>query len=136
MSSRGDYIKQEFPKVLQQSLGIISNACAHFDISRNTYYYWYNNDPEFAAACDEVHEYVGDFVEGKLLQKIETGDTTAIIFYCKTKLKNRGFIERVENTGADGSPLFDSYTDTDAEMLESYIERKAERKVKELMNDR
>jgi len=122
---RYEKIKAQFPKVLEKYLGIISKACEHFNISRNTFYWWYKKDPKFAEACDAVQEYVGDHVECKLLEKIDSGDTTAIIFYCKTKLKYRGFIERSEQTGADGSPLFMPVATEDIDMLEAFIARKA-----------
>ena len=31
-----------------------------------------------------------------MLELIEKGNVTAVIFYCKTRLKQRGYIERVE----------------------------------------
>jgi hypothetical protein len=64
-------------------------------IHRNTYYKWRKNDEEFAEQCDLIFDEQGDIVESKLLDLVEAGDTSAIIFYCKTKLKNRGYTERV-----------------------------------------
>lgn len=46
-----------------------------------------------------------DKAEKKLDQLIGAGDTTALIFYLKTKGKKRGYIERTEITGADGDKL-------------------------------
>ena len=89
-------IKKEFPQLMEQSCGIITAACSKAKIERRTYYNWRNKDPGFAAACDEVLETTADMVEYALLKKIQEGNTTAIIFYCKTKMKHRGYIERCE----------------------------------------
>ena len=39
---------------------------------------------------------MGDIVEAKILSGIREGNTALMIFYAKTKLKNRGYIERQE----------------------------------------
>lgn len=105
MINRTNKIKENFPELLKKSLGIVTNACKAANINRETYYSWRNKDPEFAAACDAAQEFTGDFVESKLLKLIDQEDTSAVIFYCKTKLKNRGYIERREQTGKDGAPV-------------------------------
>lgn len=46
-----------------------------------------------------------DKAEKKLDKKIDEGDTTALIFFLKTKGKKRGYIERQELTGADGQNI-------------------------------
>lgn len=50
-------------------------------------------------------ETLTDFAESKLYELIQAGDKTSIIFYLKCKGKSRGYIERSELTGADGSAL-------------------------------
>jgi hypothetical protein len=100
-----DNKKKIFIENLKKSLGIISTACTNTGICRSTFYKWVKNDEEFKREYDEISEYVGDFVESKLLKLINESHPTALIFYCKTKLKNRGYIERTEWTGADGGAI-------------------------------
>lgn len=97
--------KAKFPEILKQTMGLVSLACEKVGIGRTTYYEWRNNDPEFAALCDEVPDRVGDMVESKLYEKVQRGDGETIRFYCKTKLKNRGYTTGMELTGANGGNL-------------------------------
>jgi len=86
--------KEKFLAALRQGYGIIATACEAVGIGRSTYYRWYNADQEFRAQVDEVTETQVDFVESKLIQAIRAGDTTATIFYLKTKGKKRGYSEK------------------------------------------
>lgn len=79
---------------LAKGYGIIATACEKVGVSRTTYYRWCNADPAFKEKADEITETQVDFVESKLLQQINEGDTTAIIFYLKTKGKKRGYNEK------------------------------------------
>jgi hypothetical protein len=95
----------EFLKHLEQCLGIVTNACRRAGISREIYYYWMDTDPDFAKAVGKIDPVVHDFVETKLLQNIQEGKEASIIYYTKTKMRHRGYVERTELTGADGGPL-------------------------------
>ena len=83
-----------FLEALAAAAGIVLTACESVNVSRSTYYRWYKEDAAFAERVDEISEEQLDFVEGKLLKAIKDGDTTAIIFYLKTKGKKRGYSEK------------------------------------------
>lgn len=85
--------------------GIIATACEAIGIGRSTYYRWYNADPDFRERVDEVTETQVDFVESKLMQAINAGDTTATIFYLKTKGKKRGYNEKAQPKAPDPLPV-------------------------------
>lgn len=86
--------KGKFLEALAAAAGIVLTACESVNVSRSTYYRWYKEDAAFAERVDEISEEQLDFVEGKLLKSIKDGDTTAIIFYLKTKGKKRGYSEK------------------------------------------
>lgn len=104
-SSKSNTIKPKFPQYMKESMGIVSRACDKAGIDRCTYYEWRERDPEFAKACDEAYDHAADFVESKLYQLINEGNPSAIIFYSKTKMKSRGYVERIETTGKDGGAI-------------------------------
>ena len=65
----------------------------------------YAKYPDVRQAITEAKERMLDFAESKLWEKIRDGDNTMIIFFLKTQGKARGYIERAEFTGANGTPL-------------------------------
>jgi hypothetical protein len=88
--------KKDFLKAFKQSLGIIAPAAKAANVGRRTVYDWLRDDPEFKKVFEEVKEDQKDFVESALLKKVKNEDTTAIIFYSKTQMKDRGYIEKTE----------------------------------------
>jgi len=68
-------------------------------------YEWCKEDTTFKDLVENAKELAIDSVEAKLFNLIEANDTTATIFFLKTRGKNRGYIERQEITGADGKDL-------------------------------
>lgn len=97
--------KEDLLNALAQTSGIVSSACKAANVSRMTYYRYYNEDPNFREKADDVKELQKDFAESLILKKMKEGDTTMIIFYAKTQMKDRGYTERREITGKDGEDL-------------------------------
>lgn len=110
-----DTNKKKILELLEKSNGIVSTACLSMGLPRSTYYLWLKEDQEFADAVADIQEVAIDFVESKLMEKINGitmlgksgGDEedhtytlppsdTAIIFYLKTKGKKRGYVEKSE----------------------------------------
>lgn len=81
---------------LRNSLGNVTIACRACGLDRHTHYTWLKKDESYKQSVEDILEEQGDYVENKLLQRVKDDDTTAIIFYCKTKLKGRGYVERHE----------------------------------------
>lgn len=102
-------------EALEETRGIVVHACKKVGVSRTQFYNWMDEDEAFARRYREIQDEQGDEVEAMLLQKIDEGDTTAIIFYLKTKQKHRGYTERMELTGEDGKSLFADLTDAQLE---------------------
>jgi hypothetical protein len=100
-----DSKKRKAIEALEKSLGVVTTACKSLGMPRSTFYLWKKSDEEFAAAVQDIAEVAIDFAESHLHKQIKDGNTSATIFYLKTKGKKRGYIERVEHTGADGEPL-------------------------------
>lgn len=88
--------KANFITAFKANRGNVSLAAETADINRDTYYEWCKNDTEFAEICHDVIAKTGDYVESQLMLCIDDKELTAIIFYCKTKLKERGYVERQE----------------------------------------
>lgn len=97
--------KASFLSALKASKGIIQTACDACGITRAMFYRWRDGDSDFKVKYDEVNEGQIDKVESKLLSKIDDGDTTAIIFYLKTKGKSRGYSERTADNGHQPAPV-------------------------------
>jgi len=97
MSEQNLTIKKEaMIKALEKSLGVVTSACRSVGISRTTHYEWLQTDEEYNKAVQSLSDLALDFAESKLHSLIQEGDTTATIFYLKTKGKQRGYIERQE----------------------------------------
>lgn len=102
--------REQFVAIFKSNATDVSRACKAFKIGRKTFYEWMKNDSDFADMIDEAREEMKDFGESQLytLMKgipkldeqnriigwVSRPDTAAIIFYNKTRNKDRGYDER------------------------------------------
>lgn len=86
--------KKRLLTALQETLGVVTTACEKAKIARKTYYNYYNDDPEFRKEVDSIGDMAVDIAESQLHKQIKEGNTTATIFFLKTKGKHRGYVEK------------------------------------------
>lgn len=93
--------KRAMIEAMRKSLGVVSVAAKKVGITRQTHYNWLKEDAAYRHEIEAVMEEEKDFVESHLHQLIQQGNPAATIFYLKTKAKDRGYVERIEQTFAD-----------------------------------
>ncbi len=89
--------KRDMLKALKLTCGNVSEACTKIKISRWTHYDWIKNDPQYDNDVKEINESTKDWVEGKIREHIENDNPTVTIFYAKTKMKDRGYVEQQDH---------------------------------------
>jgi hypothetical protein len=87
--------------LLRESLFNVAWVCKQVDIQRRSFLRWRTLDPEFERACTDTQEEIYDEAEVYLQKKIREGDTASLIFFLKTKVKSRGYVEtrNIEHSG-------------------------------------
>ncbi len=77
--------KRLFLEYLEKSRGTISITCEKAGVARATYYVWWNNDPKFQEAVNDILAAKPDVLEDCLYSKALLGDTKAMIFLLSHK---------------------------------------------------
>lgn len=92
-------------EALRDKKGFITQAAKQLGITRQQLHNLINAHPTVKAALIDAREEMKDFAEGKMYQGIADGNTALLIFYAKTQMKDRGYVERQEITGPDAGPI-------------------------------
>lgn len=95
----------EAAEALREKKGFITQAAKRLGISRSQLHRLINAHPTVKAALVDAKEEMKDFAESKLFQGIANDNTALIIFFLKTRAKDRGYTERQEITGPGGGPI-------------------------------
>lgn len=97
--------KKAVLSALEKSLGVVTTACKNAGVGRTQFYKWLKSDKKFRASVEDIENIALDFAESQLHQQIQGGNTSATIFYLKTKGRNRGYVERQEIAGVADQPV-------------------------------
>jgi hypothetical protein len=109
----------------RKSMANVTVTCRKMKINPVTFYNWCRDFPDFGEEVQYIKETERqDFVEHALFDRISKGDTTAIIFACKTICKGRGYVERQEVVGKDGKDLFATLTEEELQEKLADLNRK------------
>ena len=115
--------KSAMLKALESTLGVVTSACKIVGIDRTTHYRWLQDDEEYKLQVEALTEVAVDFAESQLFELIkgahrevstpdgevirvqDAPNTSATIFYLKTRGKKRGYVERTELAGVSDAPV-------------------------------
>jgi len=84
-----------FLHALTQTGFNVSKAMKLLNVPRSLYDKW-RKEPEFADLVDEMQWHMDNFFEAAFFKRVKAGDTSAIIHAAKTRLRPRGYGDRVE----------------------------------------
>lgn len=96
---------EEMAAALTRNDGRVYVTAKELRITAQAIYKRMDENPELKAIVEDARGELVDIAESALKKKVQEGDTAAIIFVSKTLGKERGYTERQEITGANGSPI-------------------------------
>ena len=105
MSTKHTVTPEQVAAAIHEARGTQSVAARRLGCSRETLRRYANQFATVRTAVEDARDSLLDFAEDELIKLIGEGNITAIIFYLKTQGKKRGYVERVEQTGADGAAV-------------------------------
>ena len=99
------YTVAQIAEVLQKSRGMIAVSARLLNCQRNTVYGYIKRHKRLQRLIEDERELFVDKAELKLQEAVQQGEGWAVCFALKCLGKPRGYVERVEYTGADGRPV-------------------------------
>jgi hypothetical protein len=105
MADKPHFTAAQVIAALQETKGMMFLAAKRLGCSHETIRRYCKRHPTVQAAKDEQRGEMVDTAELKLWQSIQNGEAWGITLALKTIGKDRGYVERTEQTGRDGAPL-------------------------------
>lgn len=91
--------------LIEEYKGNIAAVARKLGVNRSTIWNRVKESATLRAKLDDARETMLDNAESALYSQVLNGNTTALIFFLKTQGKTRGYTERHELTGSEGSQL-------------------------------
>lgn len=110
------YTVDEVCQAIIKARGFISIAAKNLGCSLPTICNYQNKFPEINETVKEAMNATKDLAESKLVELIEEKEFPAISFFLRTRCKDRGYTDRQEITGANGTPLMNPEEQASKEM--------------------
>lgn len=100
-----DHSTEEIIAALREGAGVVGVGARILGVHRITMWRYVNKYPEVKEALEEINEEELDDSELRMLKAKRAGHLATIRWHLATKGKHRGYSQRVEATGKDGSPI-------------------------------
>lgn len=101
----GHLTKEQVIEALQFNNGLISLAAKNLGVTPQCIYKWRDKDADVRQTILDARSEIVDAAEHGLRCAVLRGDNWAICFTLKTLGKDRGYVERLEQTGAGGGAI-------------------------------
>jgi len=95
----------EVIEAIKGTSGIKRVIAERLHVHRGTFDNYLARWPTVLAAYNEEVENIGDLVESVIIADIASRNVETAKWYARMKLKNRGYVERQEVTGAEGKEI-------------------------------
>ena len=111
MANKNKVSDKQIIEALKANHGFQSQACKQLERQLNITFsasamsQRISASEEIKSALNEMLTADLDYAENKMWELIKNGNVAALLFYLKTKGKERGYAERRELTGSNGTPL-------------------------------
>lgn len=105
----------------------VGATCIALGIDRKTLFNWRNADEELNEKMSDAEERLIDFSESKLMEQINAGNLTAIIFHLKTKGRSRGYVEQTDVNANVNTFSLRPLSDNELDALREFYHSKEEK---------
>ena len=95
-------------ELIRQHDGNLASVGRALGVHRGTVMRFVRARSSLQDVTDECRETMKDNAESALYKAVLAGESWAVCFFLKTQAKDRGYVERTELAGPEGTPLFAS----------------------------
>ncbi len=96
MPGKKKITKEKIIEAIRDSLGLKSVIATNLGVSIDRVVRYLERYSSAAKAYEDECSRIKDMVEAEIILKCQEGDPRMLIFYAKTRMKDRGFVERSE----------------------------------------
>lgn len=134
--SKPRYTAQQVIDTLRNTHGLVYLAAKYLRCDPETIHNYCKRYPDVRAAKEAARGELVDVAEAKLWEAVHRGEPWALALVLKTLGRDRGYVDRIEQTGKDGGPIMHAHLHMWEERLQSVHAEMAQRKAAILLERR